>query len=327
MQAGINSQSEVFLDLKQLSQSITLGTSNHKPNSGFKGCMRRIEIGGQLIDSRHIVGTNNQIGDIALDNCKFIDPCHRPDVCEHGGKCNVENDTVSCDCSDTGYEGKRCHFAKYKRTCEELALLGYSESGVYKIDIDGNGPYPPSHVKCKFEQNDSSGGETKTIVEHNLANETDVWSPNDGDKADFVLDLTYREFSSEMLLSLISQSVQCSQHIKYDCYKAKLGLFQYTSFKSADPRESKVVSIGDASRGSCPCSLKAECVKGEHCNCDSNEEKWLNDEGYFTQPERLGITQMRFAVPKNLPPDAASRITLGPLECVEASKCALCSSR
>lgn len=188
---------------------------------------------------------------------------------------------------------------------------------MYKIDIDGNGPYPPSHVKCKFE-NDASG-ETKTIVEHNLRKQTDVWSKLDTDKVDFKMDLTYREFTSEMLLSLISQSVQCSQQVKYDCYKARLGLFQYTWFKSALSKEDKVVSIGDAPRGSCPCSITSSCVKSHHCNCDSNEEKWLTDEGYFTTPERLGITEMTFAVPKNLPPDAASWITLGPLECVEAN--------
>jgi hypothetical protein len=137
-----------------------------------------------------------------------------------------------------------------------LALLGYTESGVYKIDIDGNGPYPPTHVKCKFETDDT--GETKTIVEHNLANETDIWGSN---RSDFSLELTYREFTSginyficadissiiflftsEMLLSLVSQSVDCSQHIKFDCFKAKLGLHQFTWFKSADPNAPKVVS-------------------------------------------------------------------------------------
>jgi len=61
------------------------------------------------------------------------------------------------------------------------------------------------------------------------------------------------------------------------------------------------------------------CAQGEQCNCDSSEEKWLNDEGFFTIPERLGITEMNFIYPKDLPTDAAARITLGPMECVEAS--------
>ena len=57
------------------------------------------------------------------------------------------------------------HFsALYKRTCEELALLGYHKSGVYEIDIDGNGPHPPAHVLCQFEPS----GARKTVVDHNL---------------------------------------------------------------------------------------------------------------------------------------------------------------
>ncbi len=142
--------------------------------------------------------------------------------------------------------------AIFKRTCEELALLGYTESGVYKIDIDGNGPFSPAHVKCKFET-DSSDRETKTIVEHNLANETDIWNPSGETPADFRMHLTYREFSPDMLMSLISQSVQCSQHIKYDCYKSQLSLQQYSWFRSADPKSASVVSVGDADRNTCPC--------------------------------------------------------------------------
>ena len=59
--------------------------------------------------------------------------------------------------------------ALYKRTCEELALLGYMKSGVYEIDIDGNGPHPPAHVRCEFE---AHGGSRKTVVEHNLPRDT-----------------------------------------------------------------------------------------------------------------------------------------------------------
>ena len=55
--------------------------------------------------------------------------------------------------------------AKHRKTCEELALLGYTKPDVYLIDIDGNGRFPPAHVKCEFQSLEDS---TKTIVEHNL---------------------------------------------------------------------------------------------------------------------------------------------------------------
>jgi hypothetical protein len=87
----------------------------------------------------------------------------------------------------------------------------------------------------------------------------DVWNPKvEEGRSDFKLDLEYREFTSEMLLSLVSQSVQCSQLIKFDCYKAKLGLHQFTWFKPADPKASRVVSIGDAKRNTCPCYSSKE---------------------------------------------------------------------
>lgn len=57
--------------------------------------------------------------------------------------------------------------ARYRKTCEELALLGITESNVYLIDIDGNGRFPPARVKCEFQEDS-----TKTIVEHNLPDQT-----------------------------------------------------------------------------------------------------------------------------------------------------------
>lgn len=55
--------------------------------------------------------------------------------------------------------------AEHRKTCEELALLGYTKPDVYLIDIDGNGRFPPAHVKCEFQSLEDA---TKTIVEHNL---------------------------------------------------------------------------------------------------------------------------------------------------------------
>lgn len=56
------------------------------------------------------------------------------------------------------------------------------------------------------------------------------------------------------------------------------------------------------------------------CNCDADEPRWLSDEGFLTQPEELGITQIFALQQRHLIPQGEGRITLGPLECVEASK-------
>lgn len=86
--------------------------------AGLVGCMRLIHINGQLIEPRYVVRTTHAVGDVSLDNCQLVDPCKRPDACEHGGKCSVEVDKVVCDCDGTGYIGRNCHFGEYKNISE-----------------------------------------------------------------------------------------------------------------------------------------------------------------------------------------------------------------
>lgn len=135
--------------------------------------------------------------------------------------------------------------AQYRKTCEELALLGYTQDDVYKIDIDGNGRFPPALVKCEFQSIEDA---TKTIVEHNLPSQVDVRSIAEDD---FSFNITYRQFTAEMLQELISHSLYCSQYVKYDCYKAPLDLHSATWFLGS--KETIVDHIGNVNRGSCPC--------------------------------------------------------------------------
>lgn len=73
---------------------------------------------------------------------------------------------------------------------------------------------------------------------------------------DFSFNITYREFTAEMLTELISHSLNCSQYIKYDCYKAPLDLHSATWFVSAAGQgtTSTVDFIGNVKRGACPCA-------------------------------------------------------------------------
>ncbi|XP_039285766.1 contactin-associated protein-like 5 [Nilaparvata lugens] len=212
----------------KMSKKVIIGSGiGAKASLGLIGCMREIIINGVQMEPRYLVRTHHTVGQVSLDNCQLVDPCKRPNACEHGGKCQVKDDRLTCDCKGTGYIGKNCHFAKFRKTCEELALLGYSKPDVYLIDIDGNGRFPPAHVKCEFQSLENS---TKTIVEHNLPSQVDVRSLAEND---FSFTITYREFTSEMLQELISHSLYCSQYIKYDCYKAPLELHSATWFISA----------------------------------------------------------------------------------------------
>ncbi|XP_021696167.1 contactin-associated protein-like 4 isoform X2 [Aedes aegypti] len=293
---------------------LIIGSSLKAAASGLVGCLRDLKINGVEIEPRFLVKSERVVGDVSLDNCKYIDPCKKPNTCEHGGKCSVKDDSTTCDCKDTGYIGKNCHFTQYRKTCEELALLGFSKSDVYSIDIDGNGVFPPARVKCDFQ---SLTNATKTIVEHNLPSQVDVRSFND---IDFSFQIQYREFNAEMLQELISHSLYCTQYIKYDCILAPLDLHSATWFKSSY-NNNTVDSLGEVKRGTCPCSVGQSCIDPSvTCNCDARSDKWQSDEGFFREPTSLGITQMYFLQQKELLNDKSQgRITLGPLECVETN--------
>ncbi|XP_076275482.1 axotactin isoform X2 [Rhynchophorus ferrugineus] len=284
-----------------------------RSNAGLVGCMRDIQVNGVILEPRRVLQTERVVGEVTLDDCMFVDACLRPNTCEHGGKCSVKEDRLTCDCTNTGYTGTNCHFALYRKTCEELALLGYTKPDVYLIDIDGNGRFPPAHVRCEFQSIEES---TKTIVEHNLPSQMDVRSPSE---KDFSFSIKYREFNAEMLQELVSHSLNCSQYIKYDCLKAPLELHSATWFTSS--ANQTVDFIGDVKRGTCPCSIGKKCENpSQWCNCDDvNDDKWNTDDGYYTTANTLGITEMVFLQQPDLPEDALGRITLGPLECVETN--------
>ena len=79
---------------------------------GLVGCLRNIEINGILVDPLSIIKSRQVHGQISLDNCELVDPCKRPNACEHNGKCSVKDDKLTCNCNGTGYIGKNCHFGK-----------------------------------------------------------------------------------------------------------------------------------------------------------------------------------------------------------------------
>lgn len=134
-----------------------------------------------------------------------------------------------------------------------MALLGYNQDELYKIDIDGNGRFPPALVKCEFQSIEDA---TKTIVEHNLPSQVDVRSIAEDD---FSFNITYREFTGEMLQELISHSLYCSQYVKYDCYKAPLELNSASWFLGS--KRTIVDYIGNVNRGSCPCGSTLNFIK------------------------------------------------------------------
>lgn len=296
------------------SPEVTIGKNALEEFPGFIGCIRKLIIGGTQLDLRTVVGTPMVNKGVTYDNCQVLGPCEGPQACEHGGKCSVDkDDEVKCDCSGTGYSGKRCHFSLYKKSCEQYRQIGLKSSGVYRVDLDGNGPLPPAYVKCSFN---SLLRETYTIVEHNVDEEYEVRRP--GIK-DFKLDVQYRDFTPEMLTALVSQSKSCRQEVEYQCRRAPLNLSTQTWFSS--PAQKFLSNFGTKAPGVCQCRERNSCEKrGVACNCDINDGLLRKDKGTFTNPEQLPITSMVFLQGEVQRVDSEAHITLKPLTCVsEAS--------
>ncbi|XP_068217367.1 axotactin-like isoform X2 [Palaemon carinicauda] len=297
------------------SPKVIIGRNALEEFPGFIGCIRKLIIGGTQLDLRTVVGTPMVNKGVTYDNCQVLGPCEGPQACEHGGKCTVdEEDEVQCDCSGTGYSGKTCHFSLYMKSCEEYRQLGLKDSGVYRVDLDGNGPLPPAYVKCSFN---ALLRETYTTVDHNVEEEYEVRRRGFND---FQLDVQYRDFSPAMLTTLVSQSKSCSQEVEYQCRRAPLKLSTQTWFSS--PEKKFISNFGTDAPGVCKCHERKSCEKRNVvCNCDINDGVLRKDRGTITNSEHLPVTSMVFLQGEGQREDSEGHITLKPLKCItEASK-------
>ncbi|XP_045118291.1 contactin-associated protein-like 5 [Portunus trituberculatus] len=289
---------------------LTLGSSPLSDLPGMVGCLRKVELGTETVELRSLAGTDLAQKDVIYDGCRVLGPCDRPGSCEHGTSCTLDaNDEIQCDCADSGYTGKTCHFSLYKTSCEEYYHIGYKESGIFKIDVDGNGPLPPSFVKCNFNNLTSV---STTLVENNLPEKYEVRGPGLGN---LQVNIEYRDFSDEMLQALIEKSDSCSQNVRYDCRRSPLKLSTHTWFTS--PSESFITSFGSKVPGLCRCKEISACDKADvACNCDAVDGLARSDVAVITQPDLIPLKSMVFLEDKkSMREESEGRITLGPLTC------------
>ncbi|KAK3867350.1 hypothetical protein Pcinc_027182, partial [Petrolisthes cinctipes] len=292
------------------SSSITFGLNLVQGFPGMVGCLRTLEVGGEPIDLRALGGTSVVHRDVIYDNCQVLRPCERPGACEHGAKCNETEEGVRCDCSGTGYTGSKCQFSLYKRSCEQYRQIGYNTSGIYKIDIDGNGPLHPTFVKCQFN---SYTGETATLVEHNMMPRFRVRRP---DLDDMQIQVQYRDFCPHMLKALVSQSKRCTQEATYECRRAPLSLSTHTWFSS--PTEKFISYFGSEHAGLCRCKEVDGCDEPDvPCNCDVGDGKPRSDTAITSDPRFLPTTSITFLQDRRKEKeDSEGLFTLGPLMCM-----------
>lgn len=89
---------------------VTIGSID----SHFIGCVRNVIVDERVVEPRTLHEEQLVIGRVSMDGCQLLNPCNRPNPCEHGGVCVPvpENGNFRCDCSNTGYIGRTCHFCK-----------------------------------------------------------------------------------------------------------------------------------------------------------------------------------------------------------------------
>ncbi|XP_021379816.1 contactin-associated protein-like 2 isoform X2 [Mizuhopecten yessoensis] len=283
-------------------------------NIGFVGCIRNLKLQNETIDPIKLMDNRDVVDGVFLDGCNLVDHCRYGPPCQHGGQCLADWDGISCNCEATSYSGKTCHFSRYKQTCDEYYQAGYTESGVYLLDLDGQGPMEPHHAQCEMGHTtlDPQGGHDvtgATVVEHNLAPYTPIRDPELGELKKV---LSYREMNHEILLKLTRMSDQCQQYVEYSCYRAPIRLGDLTFFRAASGQV--VESIGTDTPGHCACALGNQCP-ANGCMCDRAKSSVVVDKGDNSVKAQLPITELTILNKRGGSSKGTANITLGPLKC------------
>ncbi len=103
--------------------------------------------------------------------------------------------------------------------------------------------------------------------------------------------------SMEQIGAIISQSQNCEQLIKYECYRSTLFAQPSKHLGSWVSRQGSQMNYwGGAAvdSGKCACGTTNSCAGGGICNCDSNDDQLREDSGYLTDKNTLPVTQLRF---------------------------------
>ena len=175
-------------------------------------------------------------------------------------------------------------------TCSILRKNRYSaSSGIYTV-------YPQGlrsavRVYCDMT---SKNGVGVTEIGHDSESRTLV--------SGYELPGSYRrsikyQLPMEQIGAIISQSQNCEQLIKYECYQSMLFTHYPKHRGSWVSRQGSQMNYwggADVNSGKCACGTKNSCAGGGICNCDSNDSKLQEDSGYLTDKNTLPVTQLRF---------------------------------
>ena len=184
---------------------------------------------------------------------------------------------------------------KPMKNCQELQDQGVSTSGSYYIDADGDGlGQKPFAAQCDFE------GNATTILRHDLVPlvvESNVQ-----------VELNY-QVPKDQMKSLIKQSKECYQNVKFDCFNAPLIKNEESMAQIKNLREywsGLEEEICEVECGFAGCLFSKTIT----CNCDDPEGQ--SDQKRVTRSSLLPITGFRYG---RMSTNGNANITIGPLVC------------
>ena len=164
-----------------------------------------------------------------------------------------------------------------------------AESGLYVIDPDGEGGLPPlSDVTCDMTDKNGVG---VTVISHD--SETRTLVKGYEQKGSYSRDIQYKGADFSQLASLANVSSNCEQFIKYECKGSQL---KYDAWwVSRDSAKMTYWGGADPGSGKCACGMNNSCADtSKACNCDKNDNKWLEDSGLLKNKTHLPVKQLRF---------------------------------
>ena len=196
-------------------------------------------------------------------------------------------------------------------TCSALVKKHPStKSGNYYINPKGLSSSSLVQVYCDMT---SKNGVGVTVIGHDSESKAFVkgYEPPGSYKRKIKYDI-----SMEQIVSIMKQSKNCEQFIRYQCFRSML--FQSPGFGWWVSRQgSRMNYWGGAvvNSGKCACGMTNSCAGGSKCNCDNNDGTWREDSGYLADKSTLPVIELRFGDTGTTKVGEKGYHTLGKLRC------------
>ncbi|KAL5009720.1 hypothetical protein ScPMuIL_012025 [Solemya velum] len=287
----------------------------HDLQTGFRGCMRNIDLATTLIDLALL--TADEIHNAQIGSCGIVDRCI-PNPCEHEGKCTQNWGNFFCDCMDTGYKGEVCHISAHHLSCEmhKMYTINDNKEDVI-IDLDGSGPLAPFTVGCMGQVDDNNP------VETSISHDSKGLILVDGYQAPnfYKHSVTYSTGLAE-LTEFIERASTCQQSISYSCNNSRLlapttdSEFPHYGWWVGRTFQPMYYWGGAApGSGSCKCGLDEKGCPGgaSKCGCDSGVT--TTDGGQLVHKDFLPVIELHFGDTGTVNDMKSGQYELGELKC------------